>query len=109
MISLRRTALIWTTALFTLVSGLSFFASYEIAKFEAGEFLDGQLRLIAVNVGDGPVEADLSLAKQEKDDQFVITIWTHDGGLLRNSPKDVLLPRQLNPGYVTIRVNGEDW
>jgi hypothetical protein len=43
MTSLRRSALIWTTALLTIVGAIAFVISYELSRRESAEFLDGQV------------------------------------------------------------------
>ena len=55
MNSLRRSALIWTTALLAVVGVAAFLISYTLARVDAANFLDGQLRQIALNAGDAPV------------------------------------------------------
>ena len=65
MTSLRRTALIWMTALLTVVGVLAFFVSYDLARREAADFLDGQLRQIALNAGIGLANAEAPGAKHD--------------------------------------------
>ena len=50
-VSLRRAALAWMTGLLTVVGLLAILIAYWYARGEAAEFLDGQLREIALNVG----------------------------------------------------------
>ena len=109
MTSLRYTALIWMTALLTVVGVLAFFVSYELARREAADFLDGQLRQIALNAGAGLADAKAPGAKHDPEDEFVITIWNPAGEALRHSPNDIDLPQRPEPGYATIQANGEDW
>jgi len=109
MTSLRRATLIWMTTLLTVVGVLAFFASYELARREAADFLDGQLRQIALNAGEGLAEAAGTPGQHDPEDEFVITIWNAAGDLLRNSPSGVALPRQSQTGYATIKAGGEDW
>ncbi|SEC54950.1 two-component system, OmpR family, sensor kinase [Rhizobiales bacterium GAS191] len=107
MTSLRRTALIWMTALLMVVGVLAFFLSYELARREAAEFLDGQLRQVALNAGQG--FAFCPKGQRDPEDEFATAIWNAAGEPLRNSPKSVALPRQTNTGYATIEVGGEYW
>ena len=109
MTSLRRTALIWMTALLTVVGVLAFVVSYDLARREAADFLDGQLRQLALNAGVGLADAEAPGAKQDPEDEFVIAIWNPAGEAMRNSPSGIDLPRLSKPGYATIQANGEDW
>ena len=51
--SLRQTALVWITVLLALVGLATAVISYRLARDQAAEFLDGQLRQVALNVGMG--------------------------------------------------------
>ena len=51
--SLRQTALVWITILLALVGLATLMISYRLAKDQAAEFLDGQLRQVALNVESG--------------------------------------------------------
>ena len=85
-VSLRRAALVWMTILLTVVGVLSSLIAFLYARSEATEFLDGQLRQIALNAGDGvrPIDAPAA-ADQDPEDQFSVTVWGADGRVLRAS------------------------
>lgn len=110
MISLRRTALIWLTLLLAAVGAVAFVISYEFAQQEAANFLDGQLREISLNAGEGQSDASAPpAADQDPQDAFAITIWTRAGAFHRGSPDGASLPRQSRPGFATVRSGDEDW
>ena len=109
MNSLRRTALIWVTALLACVGIVAFGISYEVARREANGFLDAQLRQIALNAGDGLPDAAAPSVKHDAEDDFVIAIWNKDGSPLRPAGNAIALPRQARPGFATVQALGEDW
>lgn len=109
MTSLRRTALVWMTVLLAVAGGCAFLISYELARREADDFLDGQLRQIALNVGEGVSQATAPAVAQDPEDEFAISIWARSGELVRQSPDGVSLPRQPRPGFSTVVHNGRGW
>ena len=109
MMSLRRTALIWMTLLLTAIGFISFGISYEYARLEAADFLDGQLRQIALNAGENLVETFPSIRKHDPEDEFIITMWNSSGKALRQTANSLPLPRQSRVGFATIHALGEDW
>lgn len=109
MTSLRRTALVWMTVLLTVVGLVAFGVSYELARREAADFLDGQLRQIALNAGEGVRDAAASPGTHDPEDEFVIEIWTPAGALVRRTPDAPPIPRLDRPGHATIEADGEEW
>ena len=109
MKSLRRSALLWTTALLAGVGLIAFAIAYEFALREAGDFLDGQLRQIALNAGDGLKDVVAPGRRLDPEDQFVIEIWNAAGETLRSSTGPVELPRAPQRGFSTMRAAGDDW
>lgn len=109
MTSLRRTALLWMTALMVAVGVVSFAVVYELARREAADFLDGQLRQIALNAGDGPAFSKSSSTARDPEDEFVIEIWTVDGTVVRRSPGAPAVPRAPVPGFSVAHADGETW
>jgi two-component system OmpR family sensor kinase len=95
--SLRHTALVWMTVLLGIVGAVAVLISYELARSEAAAFLDGQLRQIALNVGDDP------------EDDFAIGLWNAAGESLSTAPNATTLPRQPGSGFSTVKFGGEDW
>lgn len=53
-VSLRRATLVSMTVLLTLVGAAAMLLAYKLARDEAADFLDGQLRQVALNAGLGP-------------------------------------------------------
>ena len=79
--SLRRAALLWMTGLLTVVGLVTILIAYGYVRNEADEFLDGQLRQIALNAGTGISAANApAAADRDPEDQFAITIWDERGG-----------------------------
>ncbi len=109
MTSMRRTALLWMTALLTAVGLVAFAVSHELARREAADFLDGQLRQIALNAGEGVTGAAASPGSHDPEDEFVIDIWTSTGAIVRRTPNAPPIPRLERPGYATVRAGGEEW
>lgn len=110
MISLRRTALLWMTLLLTLVGTSAALIAYRLADDQASEFLDNELRQIAMSAGEdslkhlmpAPVGKDL-------DDKFAVTIWDSTGRIIRQTMPNVRFPRQLPLGFVDLSAAGLQW
>ena len=109
MSSLRRSALIWTTALLAIVGVTAFIVSYELARRDAAEFLDGQLRQIALNAGDTLGEAIAPAAQGDPEEDIVVSIWNVSGETIRNAKGGLTLPRSTSPGFATIHAAADDW
>lgn len=109
MISIRRAALIWMTAVLTVVGVVAFVAAYVIAQQEVADFLDGQLRQIALNAGDSVMLAPAPTEPQDPEDELVVEVWSHTGALLRRTPNAPSLPRLDSPGFATITAGGVSW
>lgn len=109
MISIRRAALIWMTAVLTVVGVVAFIAAYVIAQREAADFLDGQLRQIAMNVGDTVMLAPAPTEPQDPEDELVIEVWSHTGAILRRTPNAPSVPRLDAAGFATIDAGGVSW
>jgi two-component system OmpR family sensor kinase len=107
--SLRRSALIWMTALLAIVGAVAVIVSYELAHSEAASVLDGQLRQIALNAGEGLPESAGPPVEHDPEDDFAIDIWNAAGERLRASPSSIVVPRQPGLGFSTIEAGGEDW
>jgi two-component system OmpR family sensor kinase len=108
--SLRRTALAYVTILLSVVGLAASLVAYLYAHDAATEFLDGQLRQIALNAGQGVTAADAPAdADQDPEDQFAVTIWDSDGRLLHASLPSVHIARQDRPGYANAEAGGEKW
>ncbi|HMN72059.1 MAG TPA: ATP-binding protein [Rhodoblastus sp.] len=109
-ISLRRAALLWMTGLLTAVGLVAMVISYWYARSEAAEFLDGQLRQIALNAGPGILSANApDAADRDPEDRFAITIWDAAGRVVHESLPDAAVPRQAQPGFADVRAAGHMW
>ena len=107
--SLKRTALVWMTVLLGLVGLATAVISYRLARDQASEFLDGQLRQVALNAGIGPRAAAAPALDVDREDELAVTIWNADGSVAHNSPADVSIPRQTRKGFGDITTNGDRW
>ena len=109
MTSLRRTALIWLTLLLALVGGTAVVIAYLYAQSEAADFLDGQLRQIAYNVGQAPENEAAPPTPHDPEDEFVIAIWSAAGELVRRPAVPIELPANHRPGFSTVKVGHKGW
>jgi two-component system OmpR family sensor kinase len=109
MNSLRRTALIWMTALLSAVGIIAFSVAYEMAREEAAGFLDGQLRQIALNAGGSLTEFDAPSIKHDAEDDIAVSTWDSQGNLVRSAKGGVSLPRQTRQGFANIHAMADDW
>ncbi len=108
--SLRRTALLWMTGLLTVVGLVTILIAYAYVRGEANEFLDGQLRQIALNAGGGISAATAPpAADRDPEDQFAITIWNQPGNVVRQSLPGINIPRQTRSGFADVKIDGESW
>ena len=108
MSSLRRAVLIWTTILLAAVGAIGFGVSYKIGRQQATEFLDGQLRQIALNVGGSAGEAFAPAVDEDEEDRLVVDVWSVPGDRLLTSFGG-RLPQLGRPGLGTIQADGESW
>ena len=107
--SLRRAALIWMTGLLAIVGLAAMAVAYVYARGEAAEFLDGQLRQIAMNVGTGASGATGAVADMDPEDRIAITIRDGAGQIIHQSLPDTRIPPQDRPGFANVSAGGESW
>lgn len=108
-VSLRRTALFWMTVLLGFVGAAAMLIAYQLARSEAAEFLDAQLRQVALNAGVGLREMDAPpAADKDPEDQIAVTIWRNDT-IARTDLPHAQLVRPRQPGYANITIAGEPW
>ena len=106
--SLRRTTLGWMTALLAGIGLAAMVAAYALARIEAADFLDGQLRQVALNAGPGLPDADAPpAADRDPEDQLAVTIWK-DGQVLRDD-RGVDVRHPGRTGYANVVMGGELW
>jgi two-component system, OmpR family, sensor kinase len=110
MTSLRRTALLWMTAMLSIVGIAGGAVSYRLASDEANTFLDNQLRQIALNAGEGVTDtADSPPSLHDPEDDFSVEIWNGADETLRASRPAVYIPRRSQAGFADVHAAGEDW
>jgi len=96
------------TVLLTVMGVTAAALSYRSARDEAGEFLDGQLRQVAINAGGGAVEMSAPKADQDEEDKFRIDIWDAATGAVRRAAGG-LLPRLDHQGFGIVHYRGVAW
>ncbi|MBV1706565.1 MAG: hypothetical protein KGQ37_05085 [Hyphomicrobiales bacterium] len=114
MTSLARLVFLWVLGLLTLVGLLSFFISYRLALGEADDFLDRQMRQIALNVGVKaalPVDGDALVPGRNpsREDRFVIIIRDRQGTILRASPPHAAMPPVSGAGFHNLQLGTVMW
>lgn len=108
-LSLRRRALLWMTLLLTGVGLSAIVIAYGLTLQEADEFLDGQLRQVALNAGLGVRDTDAPPASDpDPEDQIAVTVWRGDRRVRSDfSRADVAGPPR--PGYADLAMQGRMW
>ncbi|MDD2705182.1 MAG: ATP-binding protein [Acidocella sp.] len=108
--SLRRTALVWITALLAAAGLIATCAAYRYSESETSVFLDGQLRQIALNAGPGMAAVNAPAAPdQDPEDSFAVTIWNAAGHLIHQSLSGTNIPLQPKSGFANADSGGEAW
>ncbi|OYV29655.1 MAG: hypothetical protein B7Z81_14965, partial [Acidocella sp. 20-61-6] len=108
--SLRRTSIVWMSVLLAIAAFVTIAISYYYAYQNAAEFLDGQLRQVALNAGPGLIGPRASPTEDiDPEDRLSVTIWDTQGRLVRASMPQVTFPRRAEAGYSQARAGGEDW
>ncbi|AGB73196.1 two-component sensor histidine kinase protein (plasmid) [Rhizobium tropici CIAT 899] len=111
-ISIRRTAFFWLAGLMATIGACAATTSYFLARNEASDFLDNQLRQIALYVGDtrsSPVTGPDSGAPHDPEDDFVIQVWDAAGSTLRQSHPTIGIPRQSATGFADASTGSGSW
>ena len=110
MTSLRWTALLWMTAMLSIVGIAGAAVSYRLASDEANAFLDSQLQQIALNACAGVPDTTDSLPSQhDAEDDFSVEIWNGAGEAFHASRSAVYIPRRSQAGFADVHAAGEDW
>jgi len=110
MTSLRWTALLWMTAMLSIVGIAGAAVSYRLASDEANAFLDSQLQQIALNACAGVPDTTDSLPSQhDSEDDFSVEIWNGAGEAFHASRSAVYIPRRSQAGFADVHAAGEDW
>ncbi len=108
--SLRRTAFLWFAAVMAAVGLIAALASWWLMRGEAAEFLDSQLRQVAIYVGDAaPGPTPPAVPEHDPEDDFLIQVWDETGHPLRISDGTIPLARGEETGFATVASAGEDW
>lgn len=110
-ISIRRTAFIWLAGLMAAIGVCAAITSFFLVRNEASDFLDNQLRQIALYVGDAPIvpAGRVGDVPHDPEDDFVIQVWNVAGKPLRLSHPAVDIPRQSATGFADISTGNYNW
>ncbi|AZG78811.1 ATP-binding protein [Methylocystis rosea] len=110
MTSLKKTILVWTAFTLLAIGAIDAAVSYWRASKEADDFLDGQLRQIALNIGDLPAEAVNAPHTQiEPEDDLLIEVRKKNGDIVRSPGDSIELPISDVSGFSVITAGGIDW
>ena len=109
--SLRRTFRVWLTVLLLAIGLITAVASYWLAGNEAADYLDNQLRQIALYVWNVPegFHTDIVAPPHDPEDDFVVQVWDAAGAPIMSSTPAVLIPRGGATGFSEVEVNGEEY
>jgi two-component system OmpR family sensor kinase len=110
--SLRRTFRLWLTVLLLLIGLITAVASYLIAGDEAADYLDNQLRQIALYVWDVPegYRTDTIVAPpHDPEDDFVVQVWAAAGAPIMSSNPAIQIPRGTVTGFWQADTDGEEY
>lgn len=111
-ISIRRTAFTWLAGLMATIGVCAATTSYVLVRNEASDFLDNQLRQIALYVGDArssPETGPDNGAPHDPEDDFVIQVWDASGQPLQQSDRSIAIPRQQANGLADISAADSNW
>ncbi|TAU58926.1 histidine kinase [Rhizobium ruizarguesonis] len=113
MTSIRRTAFMWLAGLMATIGICAATTSYLLVRNEASDFLDNQLRQIALYVGDappGPAAGRVDgVVAHDPEDDFVIQVWNAVGQPLQQSDPSIAIPRQQASGLADISAADNNW
>lgn len=110
--SLRRTFRLWLTVLLLLIGLITAVASYLLAGDEAADYLDNQLRQIALYVWDVPegYRTDTIVAPpHDPEDDFVVQVWDAAGVPIMSSNPAIAIPRGTAAGFWQADTDGEEY
>lgn len=83
--------------------------AYQLARSEAADFLDGQLRQVALNAGRGLRDLDAPpAADQDPEDTLAVTIWKNDTLVHSDFPTSQIA-RPTRPGYGDVIIAEKRW
>ncbi|MFD9901991.1 ATP-binding protein [Mesorhizobium sp. NPDC059025] len=111
-ISIRRTAFILLAGLMAAIGICAAAGSYLLARREAADFLDNQLRQVALYVGDTPSAPGTDPdgpGTHDPEDDFIVQVWDASGKPLRQSHPAITIPRQAASGFRDLPGVGYDW
>ncbi len=108
--SLRRQLTAWFTILLITFGLLGGVGAYIVAQQDPDNFLDDQMREIALDiVGSVDDLAQMPAPPLDKSDMIVVQAWDSDGRLLKSFPYDFDLPRQMKTGFSNFTTPQGSW
>ncbi|WP_243371380.1 ATP-binding protein [Microvirga solisilvae] len=108
--SLRRQLTLWFTILLISFGLLGGVGAYIVAQQDPDNFLDNQMREIAVDiVGSVDDLAQMPAPPLDESDMIVVQAWDPEGRLLKSFPQDFDLPRQRRTGFSNFATPKGSW
>lgn len=111
-LSIRRTAFLWLAGLMSVIGICAAASSYLLVQNEAADFLDNQLRQIALYVGDEQsvlTAGSDGAAQHDPEDDFIVQVWDASGLPLRQSHPAFGIARQPATGFTDIATGRDRW
>lgn len=109
MTSLRRQLLVSLLAALSAALMAAAYASYRLAREEADESFDYQLRQIALAQRRGDFHNVVAPGDPEEDVDFVVQVFAADGARVYLSDARSALPRPQHPGFDYLQFGNEAW
>ena len=110
--SLRSSFRLWLTVLLVAIGLVTAIASYLIAFDEAADYLDNQLRQVALyvwNVPKGYRTDTVTAPRHDVEDDFVVQVWDSAGSQIMSSTQAPAIPRGAVTGFSEIELSGEEY
>ncbi len=113
MNSLKKQLIILLVGLLSIVGVLAGSISYVLAKNDAGELLDHQMREVARSIDEGSQLPAMQTrffteTEEERESDFVIQAW-YENEPVRSSRPDFTLPRGNKTGFSDLTMHGNKW
>jgi len=113
MNSLKKQLIILLVGLLSIVGMLAGSISYMLAKNDAGELLDHQMREVARSIDEGSqlpaMQARFfSETEEERESDFVIQSW-YESEPVKSTRPDFILPRKSQTGFSDLTMHGKKW
>ncbi len=109
MRSIRRELLLWLLLGLAVAVAAAATSTYYLARREAKELFDYQLKQLALSVANGGLSLLPQATENEYDEDLAIQVWDENQKLLHSSRPGVGIPSQLDPGYTNVATHRGHW